>query len=70
MSLLGQVESVDQALDKVNSLIERGAKDDPEMGAGLASDTLPKVTAAIDKAAVSVTELDAHLRHIGSTYSR
>lgn len=62
MSILSALDLVDQQMDKISGLITRCSADDPELGAGMASTSLPGVQATIDRAAVAVDEVDAHLR--------
>lgn len=67
MTILGRVETVDRQMDKVTSLIERSGREDPELAAGLAAGSLTRTQSAIDKAAVAVEDLDAHLREVART---
>lgn len=67
MVILGRVEEIDQQMDRINMLIERASRDDPELGAGLAAGSLVGAQKLIDTAAVAAEELDAHLRRLAST---
>lgn len=62
MTILGALDLVDQQMDKISGQITRCSADDPELGAGMATTALPSLQTTIDRAAVAVDEVDAHLR--------
>lgn len=64
MSILGDLAVVDGQMDKISTLITRCSADDPELGAGVATNGLTGTQNAIDKAAVAVDDVDAHLRSL------